>query len=128
MIRCTSDYPEGSCSQGEARLLMWQETLPSRGRLESRIAHALRPLFTAGIVLVGLSFFSGAAGAQQHPNGVRGFLPDKTYHLTDIDQVSLYNGNLTATIPIGGAFPLDGGRLDRGGHRPTSIFILCRRA
>ena len=39
--------------------------------------------------------------AQQHPNVERGFSPEKLYQFGDLDNVSLFNGNLNLTIPLG---------------------------
>ncbi|MCZ7651661.1 MAG: RHS repeat-associated core domain-containing protein [Thermoanaerobaculia bacterium] len=49
------------------------------------------------------------ASGQTHPNLDRGFAPERAYQIGEIDQVSLYNGNLSITLPIGQAYPLDGG-------------------
>jgi YD repeat-containing protein len=45
---------------------------------------------------------------QQHPNVERGFQADKVYQFGGIDNVNLYNGNLTLTIPIGGEYSGNG--------------------
>jgi hypothetical protein len=39
----------------------------------------------------------------------RGFAPEKVYDFSSIDQVNLFNGNLSLTIPIGPRFPVGGG-------------------
>ncbi len=49
-----------------------------------------------------------AAAGQQHPNVERGFLPDKSYQLGDVDTVNLFNGTLNATIPLGQRYPVSG--------------------
>src|SRR5438270_1083085 len=46
------------------------------------------------------------AFAQIHPNLEKGFSPDKMYEFHDIDHINLFNGNLSLTIPIGGATPV----------------------
>jgi YD repeat-containing protein len=42
--------------------------------------------------------------AQQHPNVEKGFQPDKVYQFNGLDNVNLYNGNLSLTIPIGNEY------------------------
>jgi YD repeat-containing protein len=49
-----------------------------------------------------------AAAGQQHPNVERGFLPDKSYQLGDVDTVNLFNGTLNASIPLGQRYPVNG--------------------
>lgn len=49
-----------------------------------------------------------AAAGQQHPNVERGFLPDKSYQLGDLDTVNLFNGSLNASIPLGQRYPVNG--------------------
>lgn len=46
--------------------------------------------------------------AQQHPNVERGFQADKVYQLNGIDNVNVYNGNLSLSIPIGTEYPGNG--------------------
>ena len=46
--------------------------------------------------------------AVQHPNLERGFDPNKAFELGQIDQVNLFNGNLSVTIPLGQAIQGDG--------------------
>jgi YD repeat-containing protein len=46
--------------------------------------------------------------AQQHPNQERGFAPDKVFSLYGIDNVNVFNGNLTVTIPIGPTYRSNG--------------------
>jgi RHS repeat-associated protein len=47
--------------------------------------------------------------ADDHPNIARGFAADKVFHVGDIDNVNLFNGNLTLIIPIGGSYSAGGG-------------------
>ena len=42
--------------------------------------------------------------AQQHPNQARGFDPGKPFQMNGIDNVNIFNGNLTVTIPIGSEY------------------------
>ena len=39
----------------------------------------------------------------------RGFNPDNVYEIGEIDQVNLFNGNLTAAIPLGPSYQVGGG-------------------
>jgi len=50
-----------------------------------------------------------AAVAQNHPNADRGFAPERAFQVGEIDNVSLFNGNLAITIPLGGSYPAGGG-------------------
>lgn len=69
-----------------------------------------RRLFGVALLLVAvLAMRAGGASGQTHPNLDRGFAPERAYQIGEIDQVSLYNGNLSITLPIGQAYPLDGG-------------------
>lgn len=65
-------------------------------------------LRTIGCVLVSAAMFLSSAAAQQHPNLVRGFDPEKVYQFGDFDNVNLLNGNVVLTIPIGSAYPVGG--------------------
>lgn len=49
-----------------------------------------------------------AAAGQQHPNVERGFLPDKSYQLGDVDTVNLFNGMLNTNIPLGQRYQVNG--------------------
>src|SRR5712692_1359194 len=42
----------------------------------------------------------------QHPNLDRGISADKMYQFGNIDQINIFNGNLSLTIPIGGDRPV----------------------
>jgi len=46
--------------------------------------------------------------AQQHPNVERGFQADKVYQLNGIDNVNVFNGNLSLSIPLGIEYPGNG--------------------
>ena len=59
------------------------------------------------IVLVTLA--TTAVGAVQHPNNERGFSPEKAYEVGDLDNVNLFNGALSLTIPIGAEYTVGGG-------------------
>ncbi len=47
--------------------------------------------------------------AQDLENFAKGFTPEKAYAVGDLDNVSLFNGNLTVAIPIGQEYPVGGG-------------------
>ncbi|HEX4965586.1 MAG TPA: DUF4157 domain-containing protein [Thermoanaerobaculia bacterium] len=49
------------------------------------------------------------AAADVHPNTAGGFPVDQSFHVGDVDNVNLFNGSLTLTIPIGQGYPVNGG-------------------
>ena len=55
---------------------------------------------------VSLLLLAVAVTAETHPNLERGFAADKLYQLSDIEQVNLFNGNVSVTIPIGPTYPV----------------------
>ena len=74
-----------------------------------------RPAALVLALFVSLSFLSliapGTVGAQQqHPRFERGFNENRLFDLSEIDQVNLFNGNLSLSIPIGLDYPLGGDR------------------
>jgi hypothetical protein len=69
------------------------------GRLSSSLVLGLA-LLSAGIV---------PAKADVHPNTAPGFPGDHTFSVGDFDNVNLFNGSLTLTIPIGTSYPVNGG-------------------
>src|SRR5712691_10418497 len=44
---------------------------------------------------------------QENMNHARGFEPGKMYQFNGIDNVALFNGNLTINIPIGQSYPVN---------------------
>ena len=62
--------------------------------------------FVLGVLLVS----SATLAQQQHPRFERGFNENRLYDLSDLDQVNLFNGNLSISIPIGQSYPLGGDR------------------
>ena len=63
----------------------------------------------AGILMLWGILGIGPAGADiQHPNLQRGFNADSVYQTGEIDQVSLFNGNLSVTLPVGGSYEGNG--------------------
>lgn len=67
-----------------------------------------RSLRRAAFAVVAFSAACLPLGAQQHPNLVRGFDPEKVYQFGDFDNINLLNGNVVLTIPIGGSYPVGG--------------------
>ncbi len=63
--------------------------------------------FRLGLVL--LLAFAAPGLADVHPNTAGGFPVDQSFHVGDIDNVNLFNGSLTVTIPIGSSYPVNGG-------------------
>src|SRR5713226_4540025 len=59
-----------------------------------------------------IAFFAVAALANavraDHPNIARGFDIGKPYQMNGIDNINLFNGNLTVTIPIGQRYHVNG--------------------
>ena len=60
-------------------------------------------------VLSVLLALAAPAWADVHPNTAGGFPVDQSFHVGDIDNVNLFNGALTVTIPIGPSYPVNGG-------------------
>jgi hypothetical protein len=58
-----------------------------------------KKLLTSFLLLT--CFVERADGFVQHPNLDRGFAPEKVYSVGEVDQVGLFNGNLTLQVPIG---------------------------
>jgi hypothetical protein len=61
------------------------------------------------LALLTFLFFFPPAHADVHPNTAPGFPADQSFHVGDIDNVNLFNGALTLTIPLGGSYPVNGG-------------------
>jgi len=53
-----------------------------------------------------VSLLAALPALAQHPNLERGVAADKVYQFGNIDQINLFNGNLSLTIPIGGDRPV----------------------
>jgi len=62
---------------------------------------------------IGALLLPSALSAQIHPNHAQGFEPQHAYQIGNIENVNLFNGNLTLTIPIGSRYPV-GGELSYG--------------
>jgi hypothetical protein len=61
------------------------------------------------VVVALLIMVAVPAGAQMPQNFEKGFAPEKIYQFGNLDNVNLFNGNLTVIIPIGDTYGLDGG-------------------
>jgi YD repeat-containing protein len=61
-----------------------------------------------GAVLLSL-FLASVPAAAQHPDQVKGFQANGVYQFNGIDNVNLFNGNLTLSVPIGQVYPAGGG-------------------
>ncbi len=61
--------------------------------------------------LLGLALLAPAfpAAADVHPNTAGGFPVEQSFHVGDVDNVNLFNGSLTLSIPIGQGYPVNGG-------------------
>ncbi len=55
---------------------------------------------------VAILAFGDTAWAREDQIGARGFSPEKAFQLGEVDNVNLFNGALTATIPIGQQYPV----------------------
>jgi len=68
----------------------------------------VRFCLTVFVLGIGALLLPSALHAQIHPNHAQGFEPQHAYQIGDIENVNLFNGNLTLTIPIGSQYPLGG--------------------
>ncbi|MGA8808641.1 MAG: hypothetical protein WB973_12260, partial [Thermoanaerobaculia bacterium] len=53
-----------------------------------------------------VALFSPVLVAETHPNVERGISTDKMYSFGDVDNVNIFNGNVSIRIPIGGSLPV----------------------
>jgi YD repeat-containing protein len=61
--------------------------------------------------LIGVLLIAGVAAAvmaDQHPNIARGFDIGKPYSMNGLDNINLFNGNLTVTLPVGQRYYVNG--------------------
>jgi RHS repeat-associated protein len=60
-------------------------------------------------LLLLLALAASTLSAQGHPNSDRGFSPERSYQVGDVDNVNLFNGNMVITLPLGSSYPVGGG-------------------
>ncbi|HSY47190.1 MAG TPA: MBG domain-containing protein [Thermoanaerobaculia bacterium] len=66
--------------------------------------------FVFSLAILCSLFLAGSLRAQQQfPTLERGLQPEKLYHFAGIDNVNVFNGNLTIVLPIGQSYPVNGG-------------------
>ena len=65
----------------------------------------VQPIVAMSLVVVGVTFGASAALAE-HPNHAQGFRPEHAFDVSGIENVDLFNRNLTLTIPIGQSYPV----------------------
>jgi len=53
-------------------------------------------------------FAAGTAVADVHPNTEGGVAVDRAFQSGEVDNINLFNGSLTVTIPLGNAYPVNG--------------------
>lgn len=63
-------------------------------------------LFRGLALALGMASLVVGPAAAEHPNHARGFRPGHVYDFEQIENVNLFNGNLSLTIPIGQEYPL----------------------
>jgi RHS repeat-associated protein len=63
-------------------------------------------LLAAG--LLGLALQASSAAASPHPNTNGGVAVDQVFQVGNVDNVNLFNGSLTVTIPLGITYPVNG--------------------
>jgi YD repeat-containing protein len=65
------------------------------------------------LALLLMAFTAGALRADSHPNTARGMVNGTPFQMNGIDNVNLFNGNLTLAVPIGQRYHVNG-QLDYG--------------
>jgi RHS repeat-associated protein len=58
-------------------------------------------------LLLALALLASPLAADVHPNTAGGFPTDKAFTVGDLDNVNLFNGALTLTLPIGQSYPVN---------------------
>jgi YD repeat-containing protein len=77
----------------------------SRSAWRVRFRRCARALGLAVVLAAGLV---GRAAADVHPNTESGVAVDRAFQSEEVDNINLFNGNLTVTIPLGNAYPVNG--------------------
>jgi len=67
------------------------------------------PTAAVALLLLLVPLLVSLPAAGEHPNHAQGFRPENTYELGDLENVNLFNGNLTLTISIGPSYPVGPG-------------------
>ena len=81
-----------------------------RGRRSSlRASLAVAALGALALAAVLATVLAAPAFADVHPNTAPGFPADPSFHRGDVDNVNLFNGGLTLTLPFGAVYPVNGG-------------------
>lgn len=72
-------------------------------------ATPILPAWPTTIAAVVLFFMAGATEAQNdYPTIERGFKPERAFQIGDIDNINLFNGQLTLRIPLGQEYHVEG--------------------
>ena len=61
------------------------------------------------------------AVSQQAARPERGTMPNRTYSLSDIENISLQNGNVNLSIPLASLPPIAGGKLSWPSAQTTTV-------
>ncbi|HEV7763380.1 MAG TPA: hypothetical protein VGQ76_00125, partial [Thermoanaerobaculia bacterium] len=69
----------------------------------------MHPFASRTVVTAITLFVAIAAFGQNHPAKERGFKPEFVYDLNGFDTINTVNGNLSAAIPLGDAYPVGEG-------------------
>jgi RHS repeat-associated protein len=69
----------------------------------------LRAIRLLTLALCASALAAAPAAADVHPNTAPGFPGTQSFHSGDVDNVNLFNGALTLTLPIGASYPVNGG-------------------
>ena len=91
-------------------------------------AKAAIRLFVVSSFILLMSFSKGVV-AQTAARPDRGFMPNGSYSVSDIEQISLQNGNLGLTIPLASLPPIAGGNLSWtiNAHYNSKIWNINRQ-
>lgn len=79
-----------------------------QGEKMSLVRRRLQPGLVGALILI-LACVAWPSLAQQNPNAAPAFKPEGVYDFGGIDQVSLFSGGLSLTIPIGQTYSTNGG-------------------
>ena len=68
-----------------------------------------KTLIPALLLIIQLSATANSQTTAQRPD--RGFMPGASYSVSDVENISLTNGNVNLTIPLASLPPIAGGKL-----------------